>query len=210
MPSTTETDTLADFLTTTAFEISVRADSPGDPETVLLAADRVARSLAGLQARWLAIAEQTGVVGRSGARNPAAWLEALTGEAGRDAHHKAGVAEAVCKTPSLGEGLLDGSLNSAQAQQIAQTAETTKASAERIEEFIEDVKGLSAKETQRLARDLERELCDETPDERLAQQKRKRSKRWFWHVRTTRTIRSHHRRTHTTTAHPLAEESAWR
>jgi hypothetical protein len=175
LPSLTDSDSLTGFLSTTALEIGLRADSEGDPEQVLLAADRVARSLAGLQARWLKIAETSGVVRGSGARNAGAWLEAVTGESGRDAHAKAGVADAVANTPSLGAGLLDGSLNDAQAKQIAATAKSTDASPERIEAFIADVKGLSAGDTTRKARQLERDLADETPGERFEQQRRKRA-----------------------------------
>ncbi len=175
LPSTIDTDSLTDFLSTTAIEIGVRATCEGDAERVLLAADRVERALAGLQARWLKIADDTGVVRRSGARNAGAWLEALTGESGRDAHAKAGVADAVRATPSLGSGLLDGSLNAGQAKQIAATAKSTDAPSERIEALIEDVKGLSAAETTRKARQLERELADETPGERFEQQRRKRA-----------------------------------
>ncbi len=69
LPSTIDTDSLTDFLSTTALEIGVRATCEGDAEQVLLAADRVERALTGLQAHWLKIAETDGVVAGSGARN---------------------------------------------------------------------------------------------------------------------------------------------
>ncbi|MFV1990480.1 MAG: hypothetical protein ACC652_07050, partial [Acidimicrobiales bacterium] len=102
----------ADYLVAVADGLCACATSPvGDHEQALVAADRVARTLAGLQACWLADAEKMGVVRRSGARNAAKWLEAITGESSRDAHRKRNVADATVARPSLGEGLLDGSLN---------------------------------------------------------------------------------------------------
>ncbi|MFV1991815.1 MAG: HNH endonuclease [Acidimicrobiales bacterium] len=167
---------IADYLATVTDGLCACATGPvGDHEQALVAADRVARTLAGLQARWLADAEKTGVVRRSGARNPAKWLEDVTGESSRDAHAKRAVADAISVRPSLGEGLLDGSLNAAQVEQIQRAADTTEASDAQIDRLTEDAKDLSVKDTGRLIRDLERELCSETPEERFDQQRRKRS-----------------------------------
>ncbi len=166
---------LSENLRAVAADLSACADLPvGDHEQVLVSADRVARVLSGLQARWLADAEKSGVVRRSGARNAATWLESATGESRRDAYSKKDVAEAIVKTPALGEGLLDGSLNATQASEIQRAANTTEASDECIEQLIENVKGESVKATRRMIRDLESELAKETAEERFEQQRRKR------------------------------------
>jgi HNH endonuclease len=166
---------VSEYLRAVAREVAARAEHPvSDHERALVAADHVARALAGLQARWLADAEKAGVVRRSGEHDAAAWLESITGESRRDARSKKRLAEATVKRPSLGKGLLDGSLNAEQAEQIERAADTTDASDERIEKLIDDVKGESVKDTNRRIRDLERELATETPEERFEQQRRKR------------------------------------
>ncbi|MFV1990473.1 MAG: HNH endonuclease [Acidimicrobiales bacterium] len=166
---------VSEYLWAVARGIAARAEHPvSDYEQALVAADRVARVLAGVQARWLAEADKAGVVRRSGARNAAAWLESITGESRRDARSKKYVADATVKRPSLGRGLLDGSLNAGQVERIQRAADATEASDERIEKLIDDVKGESVKDTDRRIRELERELTSETPEERFEQQRCKR------------------------------------
>ncbi len=166
---------LAGLLDSMAMQLGEQArTTPGDHEQVLVAADRVTRVLCGLQARWLADASATGVIRRSGSRNSATWLEAITGASRRAAHSRIGLADAVTNTPSLGEALLAGSLSAEQVESIQRAADTTKAPTERIKRLIADVQNRSAKDTNRYVRELERELVDETVEERFDQQRAKR------------------------------------
>jgi HNH endonuclease len=176
-PTSTDTSCeLAGLLDRMAVQLGEQARIvPGDHEQVLVAAERVTRVLCGLQARWLADASATGVIRRSGARNSAAWLEAITGASRRAAHRRIGLADAVTNIPPVGEAVLDGSLSDEQVESIQRAADTTKAPAERIERLIADVKNRSARDTSRYVRELERELVDETVEERFEQQRAKRS-----------------------------------